>query len=396
VVGAAEIVATWESENQLPPLMGALSEACCGHGDPAYACDLSVVIPVFNEVDNVAPLHAELVGVLETLELDYEILYVDDGSSDGSLTKLRSVTADSPRVTIIQMRRNFGQTAAMAAGIDRSRGRVIVPMDADMQNDPRDIPALLAKLNEPPGYDIVSGWRKNRHDKWLSRRVPSQLANWLIRKSTGVRLHDFGCTLKAYRREVLHGVTLSSELHRFLPALAVWHGAKITELEVNHRPRMRGQTKYDLRRSMKVLLDLVTVKFLGTYMNKPLYFFGKQAMLIWLAAALFLGVAVGQKYGHFGQPDGLNLNRNILVALSALLAFLGVQCVLLGTVCELLVRIYHETRGLPIYRVRQVYQLAGSARPARRRTRPRRDGDLSGGEDSDGAGVVVAGGEAGL
>jgi hypothetical protein len=215
---------------------------------------------------------------------------------------------------------------------------------------------MLAKLHEPPGYDIVSGWRKDRHDKWLTRKVPSRVANGLIRYITDVKVRDFGCTLKAYRREVLEGVSLFSELHRFLPALAVWQGARITNLVVNHRPRLHGTTKYGLRRTVKVLLDLVTVKFLGTYMTKPLYFFGKLGMAMLVLALCALGVAIAQKYGYLGQPQGLHLNRNILVTLAALLCFFSVQCVLFGIVSELLVRVYHEARGRPTYRIRNLYR----------------------------------------
>ncbi|HNQ22900.1 MAG TPA: glycosyltransferase family 2 protein [Phycisphaerae bacterium] len=326
-------------------------------------CDLSVIIPIHNEEENVGPLLAELREVLDGTRLDYELLFIDDGSTDQSLERLRAAAAHCPRVVILELRRNFGQTAAIAAGFDYSRGRVIIPMDGDLQNDPRDIPALLAKLEGPPRCDIVSGWRKNRHDRWLTRKVPSSLANALIRKVTGVRIHDFGCTLKVYRREVLEGVSFFSELHRFLPALAVWHGAHITEMEVNHRPRTRGRTKYGLGRTVRVLLDLVTVKFLGTYMTKPLYFFGKLAMWTLILALVLLGVAIGQKYGHFGHPDGLNLNRNVLVPLAALLCSFAVQCVLFGIVAELLVRVYHESRGRPVYRLRHVHHHPGRRPP---------------------------------
>lgn len=319
------------------------------------SCDLSIIIPLQNEEDSVQELFAELTEVLTSIELEYEIIFVDDGSWDRSLERLLSVTNDHPCVTIISLRRNFGQTPAIAAGIHHSHGRVIVLMDADLQNDPRDIPGLLAKLDEPPGFDIVSGWRKNRHDKWLSRRVPSFVANWLIRKITGVALRDFGCTLKAYRRETIEHVDLYSELHRFLPALAAWSGARITEHVVNHRPRVHGKTKYGLRRTAKVLLDLVTVKFLGTYMTKPLYFFGKLSLLALIASFVTLGIAIAQKYQLLGQPIGLHLNRNVLVPLAALLCFLAVQCILFGVVSELLVRIYHGCRNLPTYRIRRVY-----------------------------------------
>ncbi len=320
--------------------------------------DLSVVAPVHNEEENLDDLHAELSGVLQAAEIDYEIIYVDDGSRDTSLEKLKAIAESDERVIVIELRRNFGQTAAMAAGIEHSCGDVIIPIDADMQNDPNDIPRLLEKLNGTPRYDIVSGWRKDRKDKMVTRRIPSQIANAIISRVTNVPIHDFGCTLKAYRREVIEDVSLSSDLHRFLPALAAWHGANIAELVVNHRPRTRGVTKYGLSRTIRVLLDLVIVKFLGTYMTKPLLFFGRIGMMTFGAALLILGVAVGQKYGYLGQPEGLNLNRNILVSLSALLAFFTVQCVMFGLIAELLVRVYQDGRGRQIYRVREVYTSA--------------------------------------
>ena len=322
-------------------------------------CDLSVIVPLYNEQDNVEPSYRELKAVLEGTGLDYEIVYIDDGSRDLSLARLREAAGQDPRVIIIQLRRNFGQTAAMSAGFEYSRGRILVPMDADLQNDPRDIPAILAKLDEPPGHDIVSGWRHKRQDKLWTRRIPSQAANRLIRWMTGVGIHDFGCTLKAYRREVLDGLTLSSELHRFLPALAAWNGARVCEMPVNHRPRVAGVTKYNLRRTVKVMLDLVTVKFLGTYMTKPLYFFGKIAAVMLIGAVAALAVAFAQKFGLLGQPGGLNLNRNIIVLISAMLWLLSVQCILFGLVCELLVRIYHDARHRPTYRIRRIFGLAG-------------------------------------
>lgn len=326
-------------------------------GEPRRGkCDVSIIVPVFNEEDNVEPLCVELIDVLEHAGADYEIVLVDDGSTDGSLERLVKLAKGNPKVFVLELRRNFGQTAAMAAGIDHSCGRVIVPIDADLQNDPHDIPTLLEGLEGPTACDIVSGWRRNRRDKWLTRRVPSQIANRMIRIITRVPIHDFGCTLKAYRREVLEDVSLSSDMHRFLPALAAWQGAKITETVVNHRPRVHGQAKYGLWRTIRVVLDLVTVKFLGTYMTKPLYFFGKIGFGTFLVALALLAVVIGQKYGYFGQTEGLNLNRNILVTLSSLLAFFTVQCVLFGVLSELLVRIYHDIRGRPIYRIRRLYR----------------------------------------
>jgi len=325
------------------------------------ACDLSLIVPVHNEEDNVGPLCAELREVLPGMGLDYEVIFVDDGSTDGTLEQLRCLCQDDPRTGIIELRRNYGQTAAMAAGFDHAGGKVMVPMDGDLQNDPRDIPALLTRMNEGRGYDVVSGWRRNRQDKWLSRRLPSAVANWLIGRVTGVRLHDYGCTLKAYRREILDDVHLYSELHRFLPALAAANGARVTEMVVNHRPRMRGSNKYGIGRTFRVLLDLVTVKFLGGYMTKPLYLFGKLALYVLVLALVLLGVAVGQRFGYFGQPEGLHLNRNILVALASLLAVVSGQCLVMGVMTELLVRIYHESQGRPTYQVRQVYRCAEGA-----------------------------------
>lgn len=319
-------------------------------------CDVSVLIPILNEEDNIEPLCTELAEVLDQSGLDYEIIFVDDGSTDSSLERLLAFAKGNPRILVLDLRRNFGQTAAMAAGIEHSRGKILIPMDGDRQNDPRDIPALLEKLNGPPKLDIVSGWRKSRQDFLVSRRLPSKIANAMIRRFTGIPIHDFGCTLKAYRREVLEHISLSSDLHRFLPALAAWHGAKIGEMVVNHRPRVAGKTKYDLRRTIRVLLDLVTVKFLGSYMTKPLYFFGKLAAVSFVMALVLIGVSLGQKFGYFGQPEGLNLNRNVLVTLSALLTFCSVQCVLFGLVTELLTRMYHDIRRQPIYHVRRAYR----------------------------------------
>ncbi len=316
---------------------------------------VSIVVPVYNEEDNAEASYAELTQVLGEARLDYEIIFVDDGSRDRTLEVLRTACTDDPRVTIIELRRNFGQTAAMAAGFREARGDVLIPIDGDLQNDPRDIPRLLAKLDEAPGYDVVSGWRRDRKDKMVTRKVPSAIANSIIAYATGVALHDYGCTLKAYRREILDDVNLYSELHRFLPALAAWEGARVTELVVNHRPRTRGVTKYGLKRTFRVVLDLITVKFLGGYMTKPLYFFGKLGAYVFLAGLMLLAVAFGQRFGFFGG-DGLHLNRNVLVTLSGLLVMLAAQCAVVGIVAELLVRVYHESQGRPTYRIRNRYR----------------------------------------
>ncbi|MGB0715942.1 MAG: glycosyltransferase family 2 protein [Phycisphaerae bacterium] len=319
-------------------------------------CDISIVIPIYNEEDNIAPLYDELKQVLESEALDYEIIFINDGSRDRSSEELLKVTNRDDKVTVVELRRNFGQTAAMAAGIHQSNGRIIVPMDGDLQNDPHSIPLLLKTIDGPPEYDIVSGWRKDRKDKMWTRRVPSQIANWIISRITGVHIHDFGCTMKAYRRSVIEDVSLSSDLHRFLPALAAWHGARTTEVVVNHRPRIHGVTKYGLKRTFRVLLDLIIVKFMGSYVNRPLYFFGKLGLGTFLGSMAVLLVAICQRFGYLGQPEGLHLNRNVLVSLSALLAFLTVQCLLFGIMAELLVRVYHDSRGHAIYRIRNLYK----------------------------------------
>lgn len=311
---------------------------------------VSVLVPLFNEHANVEQCYRELTEVLGASGLDYELIFVDDGSSDGTCELLCRMAGGDRRVTIAQFRRNFGQTAAMAAGFDLARAAVVVPMDGDLQNDPADIAALVAKLDEPPGYDIVSGWRKKRRDKLLSRRLPSMVANWLIGVLTGVRLHDYGCTLKAYRREVLADIKLYGEMHRFIPAIANWSGARVTEMVVNHRPRTAGQTKYGLGRTFKVLLDLVTVKFMGSYLTKPIYFFGKLGLLSLAAALVCLGVALYHKFG----AEQLHLNRNPLTLLSGLLAIVAVQVVLMGLMTEILIRIYHESQGKGIYVMRRV------------------------------------------
>lgn len=326
---------------------------------PAAPCDLSVVIPLYNEEDNVGPLYTELTEVLSATGLDYEEIFVDDGSRDCTLERLRDATRTDPRVHIIELRRNYGQTAAMAAGFDHARGAVIVPMDGDRQNDPHDIPKLVRKLNKRRGYDVVSGWRLRRQDAFINRRLPSMIANWLIGRITGVRLHDYGCTMKAYRREILEGVHLYSEMHRFLPALAAWNGARVTETIVHHRPRTHGQTKYGISRTIRVVFDLFTIKFLYGYMTKPLYLFGKLALYSLMGGILLLGIAVGQRLGLMGD-ERLHLNRNVLVLLSALLVILSAQCAVVGILAELLVRIYHESQDRPIYQIRRIHGVIAS------------------------------------
>jgi glycosyltransferase involved in cell wall biosynthesis len=309
--------------------------------------DLSVVIPVYNEIENLDALQGELLAALEPSGLDYEIIYVNDGSRDGSAARLSEFATQSDRVIFVNLRRNFGQTAAMAAGIDHASGEVIVLMDADLQNDPADIQALLDKLDE--GYDVVSGWRRSRKDRFLTRRLPSMVANGLISKVTGVQLHDYGCTLKAYRHEVLKEVRLYGEMHRFTPVFAAAAGARITEMVVNHRPRVAGVSKYGLERTFKVILDLITVKFLLSYRTRPMYLFGTAGFALMGGGLLSILGALVQRFVF-----NVHLNRSPLLQLAAMLFGLGVQSVLLGLTTELVVRTYFESQHKPIYVVREV------------------------------------------
>ncbi len=317
--------------------------------------DVSIVIPVYNEEGNVVSLYRELVAVADRDARGYEFIFVDDGSYDRTGELLRDVAGDDPRVTILELTKRFGQTAALAAGFHHARGRVIVPMDGDLQNDPADVPRLVAQLDEPPGWDIVSGWRKSRQDKLWTRRLPSMIANRFIRQLTWTpEVHDFGCTLKAYRREVLEDVRLYGEMHRFLPAICKWRGARVTEMVVNHRPRHAGTSKYDLRRTVKVMLDLLTVKFLGDYLTKPLYFFGKLTLITSIVSFTALGIALFQKFAYLtpsGEP--IRLNNNVLVLFAMMTFLMAVMFVMMGVISELLVRIYHESQDRRPFKIRR-------------------------------------------
>lgn len=313
--------------------------------------DLSIVVPIFNEVENIRDLHREVTAALAECGFQYELILIDDGSSDGSFPLLREIAGEDDRVKVIRFRRNFGQTAAMAAGFDTASGRIIVPMDGDLQNDPADIPKLLSRIDE--GFDVVSGWRKDRKDAFLNRKLPSILANSFISRMTGIRLHDYGCTLKAYRREVLEGINLYGEMHRFVPALVSQIGARVTEVPVGHRPRLRGKSKYGITRTMKVILDLMTVKFLLTYSTKPIQIFGRLGVYTLLAAFLSGGTTVYMKLFQ-----GMSMNRNPLLLLTALLLFMGVQLIVLGLLGELNARTYYEAQGKPIYVVKETINLA--------------------------------------
>jgi len=313
------------------------------------APDLSVFLPVFNEEPNLRPMHEKLDRALRQLGRTAEIIYVDDGSSDGSLAILREIAAHDARVRVIALRRNYGQTPAMAAGIDAARGEVLIPMDADLQNDPADIKRLLDKLDE--GYDVVSGWRKNRKDPLITRKIPSQLANWLISKIGGVPLHDYGCSLKAYRRESLVDVHLYGEMHRFIPIYASWSGARVTEIPVEHHPRTMGKSKYGLSRTIKVVFDLMTIKFMASYQTKPLYVFGWAGLLTMLVSLLCAVFAFVMKFANW--PHHADFVQTPLPVLTMVLLVLGVQFFLMGLLAEMLVRTYHESQAKSIYAVRE-------------------------------------------
>jgi len=331
------------TEFKAPPR---LAESARRDGD---APEISVFLPVFNEEPNLRPLHEKLDRSLEQLGRSAEIIYVDDGSSDGSLSVLREIAAGDSRVRVIALRRNYGQTPAMAAGIDAARGEVLIPMDADLQNDPADIGRLLEKLDE--GFDVVSGWRKNRRDPLITRKIPSQIANWLISKIGGVPLHDYGCSLKAYRRESLQDVQLYGEMHRFIPIYASWSGARVAEIPVEHHPRTMGKSKYGLSRTIKVVFDLMTIKFMASYQTKPLYVFGWAGLLTFGISGVCAIFAFLMKFASW--PHHADFVETPLPVLTMVLLVLGVQFFLMGLLAEMLVRTYHESQAKRIYAVRE-------------------------------------------
>ncbi len=312
--------------------------------------DLSIIVPIYNEGENIIPLHADIVTALADFPLEYEVIFVDDGSTDNSFAELKKIAEGDKRIKVIRFRRNFGQTAAMVAGFSAAAGSVLVPMDGDMQNDPADIPLLLSKIDE--GYDVVSGWRKDRMDAFLNRKLPSIMANYFISRLTGIRLHDYGCTLKAYRREVIEGINLYGEMHRFVPALASQVGARMTEIPVNHRHRLHGASKYGLSRTVRVILDLMTVKFLLNYSTKPIQMFGKLGIYTLFGAFLSGGTTLYMKFF-----ENTSMNRNPLLILTAFLLFMGIQFIVLGLLGELNARTYYEAQGKPIYVVRETVNL---------------------------------------
>ena len=314
---------------------------------------ISVIIPVCNERDNLEPLVARLSHTLDSIGGNYEIVFVDDGSTDGSGAYLQARAQENPRIKLIEFRRNFGQTAAMAAGFDFAQGQIIIALDADLQNDPADIPSILMKLDE--GFDVVSCWRRDRKDPWLDRKLPSQLANLLISHISGVRLHDYGCTLKGYRREVLQHVRLYGEMHRFIPIYASWAGARVTEIPVRHHPRLRGKSKYGLSRSFKVILDLITLKLLGSYSTKPMYFFGGAGLLSCAGGLFFACWTLVEKY-----VNQTKAHNNPFLLLAVFLFILGVQFILMGLVAELLIRTYFESQGKTPYIIRRTWNCSES------------------------------------
>lgn len=314
----------------------------------AAAPELSVVIPIYNEAPNLEPLYRELTDTLTAWGRPYELIFVDDGSSDRSFEILSGLQSKDRAVRVVQFRRNFGQTAAFAAGFAQARGRLIATSDGDMQNDPRDLPAMVARIDE--GSDIVCGWRKVRKDPWLSRRLPSMIANRLISRATGVRLNDYGCSLKVFRAEVVKPLRLYGEMHRFLPALASEMGVRIVEVPVNHRPRVHGRSKYGISRTVRVILDLMTVKFLVSYSTRPLQIFGLFGMTMGLLGMALLGyLAVSRLVGAASLTE-----RTATVLFGILLVFTGLQLVTLGLLAEMQARTYHESQGKPVYVIRQV------------------------------------------
>lgn len=320
---------------------------------PEIAPELSLFLPVLNEEDNLRPMHAKIQGALDSLGKTAEVIYVDDGSTDKSLQILREIAAEDSRVRVISLRRNYGQTAAMSAGIDAAHGEILIPMDADLQNDPKDIARLLEKLNE--GYDVVSGWRKNRKDALVLRKIPSWIANSVISYIGGVPLHDYGCSLKAYRRDVLKDVKLYGEMHRFIPIYASWAGARVTEIPVDHHARTMGKSKYGISRTVKVIFDLMTIKFMASYQTKPIYVFGTFGMIAFFVSILAGLYAVFMKAaGRLGFPRlQADFVETPLPILTIMMFAIALQFFLMGLLAEMMVRTYHESQDKAIYAVRE-------------------------------------------
>ncbi len=310
---------------------------------------ISLTVPVYNEREALLPLFTKVSEVMTARGMPWEVIFVNDGSTDGSAEALNTLAEENPEVKVIHFRRNFGQTAAMMAGFDFAEGDVIIPMDGDGQNDPADIPRMLAKLEE--GFDVCSGWRKDRQDNAIRRNFPSILANKLISAVSGVRLHDFGCSLKAYRAEVIKGVRLYGEMHRFLPIYAKWHGARIAEIPVSHFARTSGSSKYGLERVLKVLMDLVTVKFLDKYMLKPMYLFGMWGVAFWGASFVFT------LWAFYMRSNGYFFTQTPLPMMAVFSFMTGIICILMGLLAEMITRTFHESQGKAIYMIKETRNL---------------------------------------
>ena len=310
---------------------------------------ISLTVPVYNEREALRPLFTKVSEVMTAHGIPWEVIFVNDGSTDGSAETLNILAEENPAVKVIHFRRNFGQTAAMMAGFDFAEGEVIIPMDGDGQNDPADIPRMLAKLEE--GFDVCSGWRKDRQDNAIRRNLPSILANKLISAVSGVRLHDFGCSLKAYRAEVIKGVRLYGEMHRFLPIYAKWHGARIAEIPVSHFARTSGSSKYGLERVLKVLMDLVTVKFFDKYMLKPMYLFGMWGIAFWVASFLFTF------WAFYMRAEGYFFTQTPLPMMAVFSFMTGIICILMGLLAEMITRTFHESQNKAIYMIKETRNL---------------------------------------
>jgi glycosyltransferase involved in cell wall biosynthesis len=308
---------------------------------------LSIVVPVYNEEESIDRLHSEITSGVADMDATYEVIYVNDGSNDTTMNRLRAIHEKDEHVRVFNFRRNFGQGAALSCGFENARGEVIVPLDADLQNDPADIPALMARLNE--GYDVVAGWRKNRHDPF-SKRFPSKIANWIIGKVTGCPIHDYGCTLKAYRADAIRDIKFYAEMHRFilLPAMASWQGAKWVEVTVNHRPRQFGQSKYGIFKTFKVVLDLLTVKFIGGYGSRPIYVFGAVSMALF-GGAVLSGLGTLYRKLVLGSP----MIQSPLLILTVMLVVLSALFMSLGLTAELVVRLSQESSDRPLYALKE-------------------------------------------
>lgn len=312
--------------------------------------EISIIVPIYNESQNIPILHDEIKAVMESMGKEYEVIFVDDGSTDGTLSILTNLSKQFEQIKVISFRKNFGQTAATSAGFDYSRGEIVLVLDGDLQNDPADIPALVQALNE--GFDVVSGWRFNRQDKLLSRKIPSKIANWIISKYTGIYLHDYGCSLKAYKQEVIKNIKLYGDMHRFLPAIANAYGIKIKEVKVNHRPRRFGKSNYSLNRIFKVILDLIMVQFFLRYSTRPMQFFGRWGLLSIFMGLFFGTITIGMKLF-----EGVDMTGNPLIFLTILCILVGLQFISMGIIGEINMRTYHESQNKPTYTIAETINI---------------------------------------